>query len=72
MADGLVGSKKLIGMTRQELQELLGSSPENDRYPGALTYWLGPERGFMSIDSEWLVIGFDDSGKASSAEISND
>jgi hypothetical protein len=19
-------------------------------------YWLGPERGFVSIDSEWLVV----------------
>jgi hypothetical protein len=23
-------------------------------------YWLGPERGFISIDSEWLGIKFKD------------
>ena len=24
-----------------------------------MVYWLGPERGLISIDSEWLVIVFE-------------
>ena len=28
-----------------------------------LVYWLGPERGFLRIDSEWLAISFGEDGK---------
>jgi hypothetical protein len=57
MADGLVASRSLIGRTREEVVEMLGEPPETGyfkRYD--LVYWLGHERGFISIDSEWLVI----------------
>jgi hypothetical protein len=26
-----------------------------------MVYWLGPERGFIRIDSEWLVLRLDQS-----------
>lgn len=27
-----------------------------------LVYWLGPERSWLSLDSEWLVIRFGEDG----------
>lgn len=63
MADDLIETKKLDGLSRNQVVELLGEpSMENiqwskDDYFG-LVYHLGPERGFMSVDSEWLGISF--------------
>lgn len=37
-----------------------------------LVYWLGLERGFMRIDSEWLVVRLDATGTATEARIVND
>jgi hypothetical protein len=57
MADRLVSCGTLRGKTRQQVIELLGD-PSDEGYfrQFDLVYWLGPERGFMSIDSEWLVL----------------
>jgi len=33
----------------------------------ALVYWLGAERGFIRIDSEWLVVNFDKNNRVSDA-----
>src|SRR5262245_66535007 len=33
-----------------------------------LVYVLGPERSFMSIDYEWLLVDFDSGGKVSRSE----
>ena len=49
----------LIGMTEPEVLELLGSHDNDSGYfqqEGRLVYWMGPERGLMSIDSEWLIL----------------
>ena len=37
-----------------------------------LVYWLGPERGFISIDSEWLVFRFDGQKKVTDYKIMRD
>ncbi|MFZ1830365.1 MAG: hypothetical protein WAW42_16730 [Candidatus Competibacteraceae bacterium] len=37
-----------------------------------LVYRLGMERGFMSIDSEWLAVILDESGRVASVEIVRD
>ena len=37
-----------------------------------MVYWLGPERGFMSIDSEWLTLNFDQAGKVRDVDIVRD
>jgi hypothetical protein len=57
MANRLVGCGKLEGMTRQHVIELLGK-PSDEGYfrEFDLVYWLGPERGLISIDSEWLAL----------------
>ena len=64
MADSLVGSGRLDGMTKGQVIDLLGppsSEVTDDTY--FFDYYLGPERGFIRIDSETLVIEFRDDGK---------
>lgn len=68
MADSLIESKILDGLTWKEVLKLLGTptsdfSPEYTHQQNEIYYNLGPERGFMRIDSEWLSISFDEKGK---------
>lgn len=66
MVDNLMASGRLEGLNSNDVVELLG--PPNDKsFPfGArscdIHYYLGPERGFIRIDSEWLFITFDENG----------
>ncbi|MBN1788629.1 MAG: hypothetical protein JW806_09590 [Sedimentisphaerales bacterium] len=67
MVDNLMSSGKLDGLTRNQVVELLGL-PHSKEFPhGAVDcdihYYLGPERGFIGIDSEWLFIKFDNNGR---------
>ena len=61
IVDDLLSDHALTGMTEQEVLALLGGH-DNDRgyfqQEGRLVYWLGPERGLISIDSEWLILEF--------------
>ena len=69
MADGLVADEVLIGRTRAEVVAMLGEPPPTEYFRNwDLVYWLGPERGFISIDSEWLVVRLspESSGRAGS------
>ena len=66
MADWLVLTHRLLGVSSSEVVALLGQPPPADKYRGnGLVYVLGPERGFISIDYEWLVLTF---GKATTVE----
>jgi hypothetical protein len=57
MADRLIARGTLKAMTRNEVVKLLGEPPKTDYFSDwDLVYWLGPERGFISVDSEWLVL----------------
>ena len=72
MVDNLMRKTALVGSTRMELTRLLGEPDDLawfreffSRDPP--TWWnavyrLGPQRGFMQLDHEWLVfvIGSDD------------
>jgi hypothetical protein len=63
MADDLVNSQRLLGLTRQEVVTLLGDPPKTEYFKEFdFVYYVGPERGFMSIDSEWLLLKFDADG----------
>jgi hypothetical protein len=67
MVDGLLRSKKLEGLTRPEVVALLGE-PEEKGFPAGayycdIHYYLGPERGLICMDSEWLFITFGPDGK---------
>ncbi len=61
-------SKHLLGKNRNEIIAMLGepSSKMDPDGPGpSLSYPTGFERSsYMRIDSEWLLIYFDSSGKA--------
>jgi hypothetical protein len=74
MADALVRDAKLIGMTHGEVDALLGPQTDTHLMRSAYeyVYWLGPERGFFGIDSEWLVLNFDENGKVREALIARD
>ena len=67
MVDDLMASRRLIGMTKTQVVELLGP-PEPEGFPfGAnasdIHYYLGPDRGFIRIDSEWLLLKFGEDGR---------
>ena len=60
------------GKTKEELQAWLGK-PDNFPFVGRdFNYWVGLQRGPMKMDSAWLCFRFDDSGKASDAELRQD
>lgn len=73
MADSLLKERALHGKTREEVERLLGE-PTNTEYFADydVVYWLGPQRGFLALDSEWLVIRFDDSNRVTEYEIKTD
>jgi len=61
MVDDLLSRYQLVGMTRANIEELLGT-PQSTNYfkDYDYVYWLGPERSVFAIDSEWLGIKFND------------
>ena len=63
MIDDLVKRKLLGGKHKEEVVALLGEGTHSSSWrEWDIHYWLGPERSLIRIDSEWLVIRFDDSG----------
>ena len=73
MVDDLLAHYKLVGMTRAEIVRLLGE-PRPTAYfrEFDLVYWLGSERGWLSIDSEWLVMKLDGTGRVLEAKLVTD
>lgn len=72
MVDDLLRRYELIGMAEEEVTALLGS--DGKRVTEASPYWsyyLGMERGWISIDTEWLVLQFTD-GRVSSYSFATD
>lgn len=70
MADRIVARRVLDGKTRAEVIAMLGEPPPTAYFPDwDFVYRLGMERGFMGIDSEWLVVRLDSSGRAVDARI---
>lgn len=59
MVDGLLKNYSLVGMKKEQLNSLLGV-PEKTNYfkEYDYVYYLGPERSYFSVDSEWLGIKF--------------
>jgi hypothetical protein len=73
MVDSLLRQRQLIGMSRSEIVSLLGAPPSTEYFRDYdLVYWLGPERGFISIDSEWLAIRLDPNDRVTEARIVRD
>ncbi len=73
MVDDLLRKHRLIGQTRSEIEQLLGVPPKTPYFHNYdLVYCLGPERGLMSIDSEWLCIRFGGDQRATEARLLRD
>ena len=59
MVDDLLKKYKLVGMNKNEIDSLLGVAPETEYFKEYdYVYWLGPERSWIRIDSEWLCLKF--------------
>src|SRR5262245_61954220 len=73
MADRLVAWGTLRRKTRSQVVELLGEPPDTGYFRSwDLVYWLGPERGYISIDSEWLVLRLGQDGRVIDSRIVRD
>jgi hypothetical protein len=73
MVDDLIAKKQLDEMARGQVASLLGPGDQTDKWKDwDLVYYLGPERGAFGIDSEWLVIRFDASGRVATYRIVRD
>jgi hypothetical protein len=72
MADSLVASHTLQGKTRAQIIELLGAPEASGISTWDMSYLLGDERGFISIDGEWLVLRFDPAGRVNQAAVVTD
>ncbi len=61
IVDDLLSTYNLKGMTKSEVITLLGPPTDTEYFKNEknIVYYLGDERGIISIDSEWLVIDFD-------------
>ncbi|MGG6237590.1 hypothetical protein ACQ4N7_03035 [Nodosilinea sp. AN01ver1] len=73
MVDDLVAKYILMGRSRASVIELLGTPEPEKSFSGYdMVYVLGPERSFISIDYEWLVIKLDAAGYVNEAKILTD
>ena len=73
MVDDLLSRRRLRGIRRDEVVALLGEPRPTAYFTDYdLVYWLGPERGLVSIDSEWLVLRLDGSGRVSDYRLVTD
>ena len=60
MLESLLSEHELIGMTKAEVAGLLGEQDDSGYFRAwDLRYYMGQEHGFFAIDSEWLVIKFE-------------
>ena len=74
MADWLVQSKQLVGKSRSEIVALLGPPEEWVLWPELwdTNYYLGPCRHMVGIDTEFLVLKFDERGMLTAAAVTED
>jgi hypothetical protein len=72
-ADRLVAWKSLLGKTRSQVVQLLGEPVEAKAFPEwDSVYFVGPERGFISIDDEWLGLRFGPDGRVVKCQLTTD
>lgn len=73
MIEWLVRGGQLDALTRAQVIELLGS-PDGGAYfrDWDFVYWLGPERGLVGLDSEWLVLRIGSDGRVAEYRVVRD
>lgn len=70
MVDSLIQSGQLDKKAQDEVLTLLGPPTDTNYFSDwDAVYWLGPERGFFRLDSEWLVLRFDAEGRVSEYQL---
>jgi hypothetical protein len=70
MVSDLLDKHVLQGMSRADVVALIGEPDPKDVFPEYdLVYWLGPERGLIGTDSEYLVIKLDRASRVTSVEL---
>jgi hypothetical protein len=73
MVDDLLRRHSFRGMTREHVTAIVGEPDKTEYFKEwDLVYWLGPERDWMSIDSEWLVFRLDGGKKVTDYRIVRD
>ena len=73
MVENLIESRILDGMSKAETLNLLGEADSPGYFEDwDLVYWLGPERGPIGINSEWLVIRFNNDQEVSEYKVVED
>ena len=73
MVDDLLRRHDFRGSTREEIVAVIGE-PDATEYFKAwdMVYWLGPERGFAGVDSEWLVFRLNIEGNVADYQVATD
>lgn len=70
MVDDLLERHELRGMTRAQVVGLIGEPDTTRDLPEYdLVYWLGPQRGLIGTDSEYLVMKLDKTHRVTSVEL---
>ena len=73
MVDDLLRRHRFGGMTRGQVTAIVGEPDKTNYFSDwDMVDWLGPERGFMGVDSEWLVFRLDGEKRVSEYEILRD
>lgn len=73
LADELIATERLLGLDRVQVIELLGEPGEHGYFQDYdLVYWLGPERSYISVDSEWLAVKLGADGKVTECQLVRD
>ena len=74
MVDNLLEKYDFTEMPKNEVTKLLGTATPTHYFKekGNIVYYLGDERGIISIDSEWLIFEFDENEKVRSYEVKTD
>jgi hypothetical protein len=70
MVDDLLEKHELRGMTRAGVVALIGEPERSEIFPEYdMVYLLGPERGLIGTDFEYLVMKLDQSNRVTSVEL---
>lgn len=74
IVDDLLEEYDFTGWSETKVTKLLGEPVKDGggKEPNNIVYYLGDERGYPSIDREWLLFWFDESHYVTKVEITTD
>lgn len=72
MVDDVMRSVAKAGTPRADVERMLGATRDTNKFADHdLVYFIGPQPG-LGVDSQWLLIDFDDAGRVASATLAGD